>query len=76
MTYQELSHHFNTTFGFGDWPKTFEVDHETYANICHNIFKHVWPRERPSDSLIILEISVGKNYGIMFKNVELILKGK
>lgn len=75
MTTNELISFFNNRFQIGEWPDKYEVDHETYANVCDSIFKH--------DSTEIMyfngdmsrvAISLGPNDGIMFKNVELILK--
>lgn len=38
MTSNELRHKFNTEFGLKSWPKTYEVDVETYGNVCQEIF--------------------------------------
>ena len=67
MTIEELLNHFNTNHGIvANWPESYEVDHETFANICDFYFHH------EIDGFI--KIFIGKNNGIMFKNVELILK--
>lgn len=53
------------------WPETFEVDHETYANVCQHVFDHIADNVEWGP---IYEIALGPNKGLMFKNVELILK--
>lgn len=72
MTATELRNHFSDTYGLNnEWPKTFDVDHETYANVCQFLFKYLaeyWPGA--------VHVSIGPNYGVMFKNVELILVEK
>lgn len=84
MTYLEFRKMMNEKFGINPWPKTYEVDHETYANVCQHIFK--WRYETTDIAIFeqmigphfcFIEISIGAdNQGIMFKSVELILKGK
>ena len=75
MTANELIQFFNDRFILGEWPDQYEVDYETYANVCQTVFEH--------ESTEILyfgkegsgvAVSLGPNHGIMFKNVELILK--
>lgn len=75
MTAKELNKHFVKTFGFNPWPETFEVDAETYGNVCQAIFDDALEYQFPvlSDAFR-LHIAVGRNNGIMFKNVELLLK--
>jgi len=73
MTAQELRSHFNDTFGLGEWPETYEVDHETYANACHFVFKQKLEYDKMYNRFL-LSVTVGSNKGLMFKNVELILK--
>lgn len=87
MTSNELRKLFNDKFGNEKWPKTYEVDHETYANICQDIFDHhvqsktmFWDSvENAKDitdfQVIGIFLGLTKN-GIMFKNVELILKSR
>jgi hypothetical protein len=75
MTANELRHHFNTTFGLGEWPKTFEVDAETYANCCQTVFNDLMTK--PGflfGEWTIVHLSLGPYNGIIFKDVELILK--
>jgi hypothetical protein len=83
MTTDELHKLFNEEFGLNSWPITYEVDHETYANVCQSIFIHnakdaklFWDnienRKAKSD-LKAISILIGEHNGIMFKNVELIL---
>jgi len=60
-----------------EMPTTFEVDAETYANVCQEIFnnKKSYEKEYYSDGWFA-RIAFGNNNGIMFKNVELIYKAK
>ena len=79
MTTQELRKTFNDTFGLTDWPEKYEVDHETYANVCQELFS--WKAERVfanniEEGIKWIEVSLGPNNGVIFKNVELILKSK
>lgn len=40
MTINELRAHFNTEYGISNpWPASFEVDAETFANVCIELFK-------------------------------------
>jgi len=73
---RQLAAHFSKTFGFKEWPKTYEVDAETYALVCQAIFDHELEIQFPDTKLDVfaLQIAVGPNNGLMFKNVELILR--
>jgi len=81
MTSNELRSIFNKTYGLGEWPKSFNVDHETYANVCQDVFNwYVKNKNEVTKYSVhiegeetIIELSIGPNNGIMFKNVELIL---
>jgi hypothetical protein len=73
MTAQELRQYLNRTYGFNPWPEIFEVDAETYGNICQSLFDKWLERDFPPDRA---EVSLGPNGGIMFKGIELILKGR
>ena len=73
MEYQELRHLFNIKFGMNErWPEKWEVDASTYGNICQAIFFHL----KTTDNNEIVRIALGPNSGIMYKNVELILKSE
>lgn len=79
MTAEELHSHFNRVYGMEyQWPKTYEVDAVTYGNCCQYIFN--WANEHNFIDSIgpdykRLNIAMGKvANGLMFKNVELILK--
>lgn len=50
----------------------YEVDHETFANVCQDIFDHKAPQ--PATSQRVITIGIGKNNGIYFKGIEIILK--
>lgn len=72
MTADELRAILNNKFGLDEWPKTYEVDVETYGNLCQDLFN--WKaRESGYDGGEII-ISIGPNNGIMFKNVEILIK--
>lgn len=75
MTANELREYFDKTYGLYTWPEKFEVDSETYANVCQEIFnkmgKHI--ALAYSDGYEIT-VALGKSCGIKFKDVELILK--
>jgi len=81
MTAEELHSHFNRVFSIKkEWPKTYEVDAETYANCCQLIFEKV---EEDNMDIIVRTgtgdlsrrlIWVGSSNGLLFKGVELILK--
>jgi hypothetical protein len=78
MTARELRDHFNTKYGLAEpWPTLFEVDAETYGYVLEAVLES---RRRehlewfdPSN-IETLCISVGPNGGVMFKNVEIIIK--
>ena len=70
MTSNELRSAFNETYGLGEWPKSVIVDHETYANVCQDVFNY---KIEGDNTKLYAEIDLGPNNGIMFKNVELIL---
>lgn len=53
------------------YPPQFEVDHHTYANVCQEIFNRA---RQDMECMNIVEIWLGSNGGIMFKNTELILR--
>ena len=73
MTTEELRIKFNNEFGLGKWPKIYEVDAETYGNVCNDIINHlVYRYELYRD----VTIQIGPNNGIMFKNAELVLSKK
>jgi len=76
MTSRELKMHLNSIYGLDKkWPEEIVVDHETYANVCQDIFDHMVKtlEIQPTTYPNIIEICVGKRNGLMFKNVELIL---
>ena len=69
MTATELRDWLYRRYGMNKWPEDLDVDHETYANICQYIFdKKV---SNPNSALVV---HLGKRNGIMFKNVELLIK--
>jgi hypothetical protein len=75
MTTKELRIKFIDGFSFNSWPALYEVDAETYGNVCQEIFdfKLRYAKTLPLNTI---SISVGPNKGIMYNGVELILKGK
>jgi hypothetical protein len=66
LSNQILVEHDNTKV----WPRTWEVDHETYANVCQHFFDTFHMREQPG----FISIALGPNGGILYHSVELILK--
>ena len=71
MTADELLKLFNTTFEYNKWPESYEVDAETYGNICNTLLKYLY-KDSPIEGVVV--VFIGPNCGILFKNVELILK--
>ncbi len=74
MTVQELANKFNNEFGLDKWEAKYEVDAETYANVCQFIFNR--NTKLKMNGIIDVHIVVGPNNGVLFKNVELIYKGE
>lgn len=71
MTANELRNKLNDTYGLDNkWPEKLEVDHETYANCCQAIFDYL----AKGNNNKFIDVAIGKYNGILFKNVELILK--
>lgn len=60
------------------YPKEFEVDAETFGNLCKYIFDRIpltLDKASLEDSIHkSVKIYVGKNRGILYKNVEIICK--
>ena len=71
MTTQQLTEKFNHEFALGVWPKTYEVDAETYGYVCQSLFEHY--EELYGGPWV--SVALGPYGGVMFKNVELMLKG-
>lgn len=75
MTANELHAYFNRVFGMNEqWPKTFEVDADTYGNCCQAIFNSFALVHDVGHNCDLYSIALGPSRGLMFKNVELILK--
>lgn len=84
MTTRELREIFNA-FGLNSWPKTYEVDADTYGHVVHDMIEFKIKNKGmftdldmtengvPRDGKIV-DLIVGPNNGILYKNVELILK--
>ncbi len=70
MTANELRKYFNDNYGIDkEWPSTHEVDAETYANCCQEIFDYV------NENLNVGWVHLGvNNNGLIFKTVELIYR--
>ena len=76
-TPDELRKHFNKTYGISvQWPKTFEVSAELYGRVCQEIFEHNlnYDFDELTDDTLAIDVVLGPNKGIMFKNVELLIK--
>lgn len=77
MTANELKLKFAHEYGYAEWPKTYEVDTETYGNVCQDLINNKVATQsvvHRSGNISFITISIGPNNGIMFHNVEL-LKG-
>lgn len=70
MTAEQLIEKFNNDFGINPWPKTYGVDEATYASCCQYVF------DMASEFMVngATKISLGPSNGLLFKNVELIVK--
>lgn len=81
MTADELREYFNHTYGATKkWPLIYKVDMKTYINVCQAIFEAKESAVALSVDADLreihhLRITVGPNYGIIFKNVELVVGG-
>jgi hypothetical protein len=77
MTTNELKAYLYS-LSLGEWPVTLEVDHETYANVCQSVLNWAVADRNKYFNWEGLEdrvsVAIGKHNGIMFKNVELILR--
>jgi len=77
---EELIQYFNNTYGLEHkWPRRFEVSAELYGRACQMLINRT--REDPDNvrlnwtgQVARVSIAIGPNNGIMFKNVELIIK--
>ncbi len=78
MTNLELLRKLNNVYGLDKWPETFEVDAETYGNVCQSMFDYKVSilKEQNTTYPNVIDILVGSHNGLMFKNVELILNWK
>lgn len=73
---EELISYFNTAFGMNAWPKQFIVSPLLYANVCQATFKYLVDKGAviEHEGIDVISIAIGPNGGIMFKNVELIMR--
>lgn len=76
---EELREYFNNAYGLEkEWPKTFEVSAELYGRVCQTVFdwhiRNLLCVMIPGRGYNIARVAVGQNGGIMFKNVELLIK--
>lgn len=79
MTAEELIEHFNKVYDLNPWPKIYNVDHITYANCCQYVFNNAQLVDDGGIEEVrynIYWLAIGPNNGLMFKNVELILRGE
>jgi hypothetical protein len=73
MTTDELTGFLNKTFGAEkDWPKLLAVREDTYGCVCQTVFEKLAFKYRQNPGQKSIEVRLGPNNGIMFKNVELI----
>lgn len=73
MTASELATELSDKFGMSKWPDHYEVDAETYANVCQHVFDGLVVDGNFGTFKRVKGLSLGQNNGIMFKNVEIIL---
>jgi len=80
MTTIELRNYLKDNFRLDEpFPETFEVDAETYANVCQFLFnlKAEEMEEHGIEPIkYMAKVWLGKHNGVLFKGVELILMGK
>ncbi len=69
MTAQQLGHHLAGML----YPKSLEVDTETYLNAIEAIILHNYDEDQKGMQIVKLKV---RNNHIMFKGVELILNNK
>lgn len=73
MTAEELRQLLNNTYNTEDkpFPETLEVDADTYANVCQYTFSTKSIKFGIEHQV---KVWLGKNDGILYKGVELILR--
>lgn len=75
---EELVNYLNMAYGLeAQWPETFEVSPELYGRVCDALLKYLI--EKNVYTLVVgkgyrVELAVGRKGGVMFKNVELLIK--
>lgn len=77
MTAKELREYFSKEYGLEKpWPDSWEVDAETYANCCQEVFNALAPARESMKFKWgrLYYLSLGRKKGLMFKGVELVLK--
>jgi hypothetical protein len=75
MTIQELNRKLQSDYGIEKaWPRVYIVDAETYGNVCQAIFDNMSRFKELSIEGWTVKIFVGESNGIMFKNIELLLR--
>jgi hypothetical protein len=77
VTALELKDKLDKEFPIGEhWPKTYEVDSETYFNVLQHILRY----RIQNDNFVFIgpfktvELILGPANGIMFKGVELLIR--
>lgn len=78
MKAAELKEKLNNELGYNPWPKSYEVDAETYGNCCQDVFNSTtftdWANITGRKNILWRTLALGPHNGLMFENVELILK--
>ena len=79
LTVEQFTRMLNTNYGMKEWPKELIVDAETYANCCQAVINHADEKDLGGFETWFgfyrgVKIAIGNHNGIIFKNVELILK--
>ena len=76
---EELIQYFNNAYGLDkEWPKQFEVSAATYGKVCQMLIN----KAKEDRDLYFnwygfedkVSIAIGLNNGVIFKNVELLIK--
>src|SRR5437660_10928446 len=73
MTVEELRFKING-MSLKELPETMKVDAETYGNVCQYLFKN--SQAIQMNGVLFVDLAVGKNRGVMFKGIELLLETK
>lgn len=72
---EELIQYFNNAYGMEkEWPKTFEVSAELYGRCCQAVFNKADNPYIFYGDVTLFTFALGPSRGLIFKNVELIIR--